>query len=65
MQLFTIGLFKLRDDGTRVLDAAGEPLATYDNDDILAFARVWTGWTRAPYRSNLARRDAAALPVTV
>lgn len=29
MQLFTIGLWKLNPDGTRVLDANGEAIPTY------------------------------------
>ena len=29
------------------------PLATYDNDDILEFARVWTGFVAAAPRGNI------------
>ncbi len=43
MQLFSIGLFQLWDDGTLVLDAEGLPVPTYDNDDIREFARILTG----------------------
>ena len=32
MQLFSIGLWMLNEDGTRVIDADGEPIPTYDND---------------------------------
>ncbi|MCG8525866.1 MAG: DUF1800 domain-containing protein [Opitutales bacterium] len=45
MQLFTIGLFELNMDGTRKLDENGEPIPTYDNEDITNFARVFTGIT--------------------
>jgi len=45
MQLFTIGLYELNQDGTPVLDTEGKPIATYDNDDIQAFAKVFTGLT--------------------
>ncbi len=45
MQLFTIGLWELEPDGTRRL-ASGEPIATYDQDDISGLARVFTGWRR-------------------
>ena len=43
MQLFTIGLFELNQDGTLKLDENGEPIPTYDNDDITEFAKVFTG----------------------
>lgn len=43
MQLFTIGLVELNDDGTPVLDGSGEPIETYDSDDIDGLARVFTG----------------------
>lgn len=43
MQLFTIGLYELNPDGTRVLDGSGEEIATYDQNDIQEFAKVFTG----------------------
>lgn len=43
MQLFSIGLFELNDDGSQRLDARGAPIPTYDNDDIREFSRVFTG----------------------
>lgn len=43
MQLFTIGLYELHQNGTYILDAAGERIPTYDNDDIKEFAKVFTG----------------------
>lgn len=43
MQLFSIGLYELNQDGTRVLDAAGRPVPTYDNGTIREFAKVFTG----------------------
>ena len=43
MQLFTIGLFELNNDGTRKLDGNGEPIETYDTQDITEYARVFTG----------------------
>lgn len=45
MQLFTIGLEMLNPDGTTQLDHRGEPIPTYNNDDILGLARVFTGWS--------------------
>ena len=43
MQLFSIGLWMLNPDGTRVLDGQGQPIATYNNGDITELARVFTG----------------------
>jgi hypothetical protein len=45
MQLFTIGLFQLNQDGTLKLDAGGNPIPTYDQTTIQNFAKVYTGWT--------------------
>lgn len=42
MQLFTIGLWELNNDGTRKL-SGGKPIPTYDNKDIAEFSRVFTG----------------------
>ncbi|MEM9103143.1 MAG: DUF1800 family protein [Pseudomonadota bacterium] len=47
MQLFTIGLYELNDDGSQKIDAAGNPIPTYNNADITAFARVFTGFITA------------------
>ena len=43
MQLFSIGLYKLNQDGTRTKDADGNDIPTYNNDDIKELARVFTG----------------------
>ncbi|MGC6426950.1 MAG: DUF1800 domain-containing protein [Akkermansiaceae bacterium] len=43
MQLFSIGLWQLNPDGSRILDAQGEPIPTYDNSVITEVARVFTG----------------------
>ena len=44
MQLFTIGLYELNADGTPKLDANGNPIETYTQDDVSQLARVFTGW---------------------
>ncbi len=44
MQLFSIGLWELNLDGTRKLDANGQPIPTFSYYEILSFARVYTGW---------------------
>jgi uncharacterized protein (DUF1800 family) len=48
LQLFTIGLQKLNPDGTLQLDGSGQPIPTYDQNTIINFARICTGWTYAP-----------------
>ena len=47
MQLFSIGLYELNEDGTRRLNDDGQPIATYDNDDIRELAKIFTGLTFA------------------
>ncbi len=44
MQLFSIGLWELNADGTQRLDGSGQPIPTYDTDDIVGLARVFTGF---------------------
>jgi hypothetical protein len=53
LQLFTIGLYKLEPDGRPRRDAKGAKIATYDNDNVMSFARVWTGFDQQPMRSNI------------
>jgi uncharacterized protein (DUF1800 family) len=43
MQLMSIGLVKLNIDGTPQLDANGQPIPTYTQDDILGLSKVFTG----------------------
>jgi uncharacterized protein (DUF1800 family) len=45
MQLFSIGVDRLNADGTPILDAQGNRLPSYDQNDITSLARVFTGWT--------------------
>jgi uncharacterized protein (DUF1800 family) len=45
MQLFTIGLWELNQDGTRKLDPHSQPIPTYDNGTIAEMARVMTGFS--------------------
>ena len=44
MQLFSIGVDTLNQDGTPVLDAQGNRLPSYDQTTIANLARVFTGW---------------------
>lgn len=54
IQLFTVGLWELNPDGTRRLDAAGQPIPAYGNAQVTAFASVFTGlsWAREIDRND-------------
>ncbi len=52
MQLFSVGLYLLNIDGTEKLDENGDPILTYTNDEIMSFARIFTGFVRQPPRGN-------------
>ena len=45
MQLFSIGLWELNDDGSRKKDATGNDIPTYNQADIMGMAKVFTGWS--------------------
>ena len=45
MQLFSIGLVQLNQDGSVQVDANGVPIPTYTQDTIEGFAYTFTGWT--------------------
>lgn len=58
LQLFTIGLVQLNQNGSPVLDGAGKPVPAYTQNDIRQFSLALTGWTfptppgRLPGNSN-------------
>lgn len=52
MQLFTIGLWELNQDGTRKTTIDGNFIPTYDNGDITELARVFTGFWFGGQRWN-------------
>jgi uncharacterized protein (DUF1800 family) len=54
MQLMTIGLYQLNQDGTRKL-VNGQPVETYDHDDVAGLAKVFTGWSWAGPDKSLNR----------
>lgn len=56
MQLFTIGLHEMNIDGSIQVDGSGVPIATYDNDDIAEFSKIFTGLTWSD-RDNFFRRE--------
>ena len=45
MQLFSIGLFELNLNGSPRLNAQGKPIETYQADDVIGLAKVWTGFS--------------------
>ena len=45
MQLFTLGLEELNQNGTVKLDASANPIPTYTQDTVQALAKALTGWT--------------------
>ncbi|HPF72874.1 MAG: DUF1800 family protein [Rhodanobacteraceae bacterium] len=51
LQLFSVGLYRLNPDGSRMLDL-GEPIPTYDQNVVRGFAHVFTGWNFAGCNSG-------------
>lgn len=49
MQLFSIGLFELNNDGSARLDAQNQAIPTYTQEIIEGFAHVFTGWNYAGF----------------
>lgn len=45
MQLFSVGLWMLNNDGSRKLDGNNNPIPTYAEETVREFARVFSGWT--------------------
>lgn len=50
LQLFSINTIKLNQDGTPQIGADGLPLATYDQNVVNGFTKVFTGYRRANQR---------------
>jgi uncharacterized protein (DUF1800 family) len=48
LQLCSIGLYELNPDGSQKLDGSGAPIPTYDQNVVIGFSAVFTGWTYAP-----------------
>jgi len=53
MQLFTIGLVLMNDDGTSKLDSDGNEIATYNNFHISEYAKVFVGMIPQQTRGNI------------
>ncbi|MBV9924919.1 MAG: DUF1800 domain-containing protein [Acidobacteria bacterium] len=45
LQLFSIGVNRLKHDGTPITDAQGQPVPAYVQADVDEFTKVFTGWT--------------------
>jgi uncharacterized protein (DUF1800 family) len=45
LQLFSIGLFMLNQDGTLQLDQQGNPIDSYNQETVNQLSKVFTGWT--------------------
>ncbi|MBS1794651.1 MAG: DUF1800 family protein [Acidobacteria bacterium] len=45
LQLFSIGLYRLNQDGTVQRDAQNNPIPTYDQSVVNGFTKVFTGWS--------------------
>lgn len=56
MQLFSIGLFELNNDGSRKL-VNGQPIPTYGNDEIREFAKIFTGLSYGGPGAFFGRQD--------
>jgi uncharacterized protein (DUF1800 family) len=60
MQLFTIGLNELNNDGTKKIGTTGQPIETYTNSDVSNLARVFTGFSYD--YANLVRTPSVRFP---
>ena len=44
MQLFTMGLWEMNQDGSMIKDSSGNPIPSYTQDDVEELAKVMTGY---------------------
>ena len=56
MQLFTVGLVLLNQDGTVQRDATGKPLETYTQQDVIEATKALSGWETA-HEQNLPQQN--------
>jgi uncharacterized protein (DUF1800 family) len=52
LQLFSVGLYMLNQDGTLKFDTQGNRIPTYDQDKVNQFTKVFTGWTHCNNGNN-------------
>jgi hypothetical protein len=62
MQLFSIGVDALNQDGTPILDAQGNRVPSYDQTTITNLARVFTGWDLDPAQKTSGFDGTTAVP---
>jgi uncharacterized protein (DUF1800 family) len=62
MQLFSIGVDTLNQDGTPVLDSQGNRVPSYDQATIGNLARIFTGWDLGPNKTTVI--NGISTPVT-
>ena len=60
LQLMSIGVSELNEDGTPKLDANGQPIETYGQADIGTLARILTGYTFPPLPPGSVRSETAS-----
>ncbi len=61
LQLFTIGLFMLNQDGTVQVDSNNVPLPSYDQATVNNFTKVFTGWG---FCNNITNPACSSLTIT-
>jgi uncharacterized protein (DUF1800 family) len=62
MQLFTVGLVKLGQDGSILRDAQGKPIETYSQTDVIMATKALTGWEHS-WVEGLPRTNGSNLKV--
>ncbi|MBI5395257.1 MAG: DUF1800 family protein [Verrucomicrobia bacterium] len=65
LQLFSIGLQKLHPDGSLMLDSSGLPIPTYDQNTVIGFAHVFTGWGYYTTNQNWSATRNVLQPMTL
>ena len=62
MQLFSVGLVKLGQDGTILRDAKGAPIETYSQADVMMATKALSGWENS-WEKGLPKTNGANLKV--
>ena len=62
MQLFSVGLVKLGQDGTILRDAQGKPIETYSQADVMMATKALSGWENS-WEKGLPKTNGANLKV--
>jgi len=62
MQLFSVGLVKLGQDGSILRDSKGKPMETYSQDDVIMATKALSGWEHS-WEKGLPRTNGSNLKV--